>query len=77
MDINQQKEQFSNIYLRAVTTVAGYSLYKPFVDDDSVDWGVAAKGGTGPIRAPRLELQLKSTKNSGLEPPPSRGTFIN
>lgn len=61
MEINQQKEQFSNIYLQAVTTVAGYSLYKPFVDDDSVDWGVAAKGATGPIRAPRLELQLKST----------------
>ena len=61
MDINQQKEQFSNIYLQAVTTVGGYSVYKPFLDDDSVDWGVAAKGGTGPIRAPRLELQLKST----------------
>ncbi len=61
MDINQQKEQFSNIYLQAVTTVAGYSLYKPSVDDDSVDWGIAAKGGTGPIRAPRLELQLKCT----------------
>ena len=61
MDINQQKEQFSNVYLQAVTTVAGYSVYKPSVDDDSVDWGVAAKGGTGPIRAPRLELQLKST----------------
>jgi hypothetical protein len=61
VDINQQKEQFSNVYLQAVTTVAGYSVYKPSVDDDSVDWGVAAKGGTGPIRAPRLELQLKST----------------
>ena len=61
MDINQQKEQFSNIYLQAVTTVAGYSLYKPFVDDDSVHRGVAAKGGTGPIRAPRWELHLKST----------------
>jgi Domain of unknown function (DUF4365) len=61
VDINQQKEQFSNIYLQAVTTVAGYSVYKPFVDDDSIDWGVAAKGATGPIRAPRLELQLKST----------------
>ncbi len=44
MDINQQKEQFSNTYLQAVTTVAGYSLYKPSVDDDSIDWG-AAKGG--------------------------------
>ena len=63
MDINQQKEQFSNVYLQAVTTVAGYSVYKPSVDDDSVDWGVAAKGGTGPIRAPRLELQLKSTSS--------------
>ena len=61
MHINQQKEQFSNVYLQAVTTVAGYSVYKPSVDDDSVDWGVAAKGATGPIRAPRLELQLKST----------------
>lgn len=63
MDINQQKEQFSNVYLQAVTTVAGYSVYKPSVDDDSVDWGVAAKGATGPIRAPRLELQLKSTSS--------------
>ncbi|MCC3499232.1 MAG: DUF4365 domain-containing protein [Microcoleus sp. PH2017_15_JOR_U_A] len=61
MDINQQKEQFSNTYLQAIASVAGYSLYKPFVDDDSVDWGIAAKGGTGSIRAPRLELQLKST----------------
>ncbi|MCW6052639.1 DUF4365 domain-containing protein [Lyngbya sp. CCAP 1446/10] len=61
MDISQQKEQFSNTYLQAIATVAGYSIYKPSVDDDSVDWGIAAKGGTGRIRAPRLELQLKST----------------
>ncbi|MEG4279483.1 DUF4365 domain-containing protein [Microcoleus sp. MON1_C1] len=60
--MKKKKEQFSNIYLQAVTTVAGYSLYTPSVDDDSVDWGVAAKGGgIGPISAPRLELQLKST----------------
>lgn len=49
MDINQQKEQFSNAYLQAVASVAGYSLYKPNVDDDSVDWGIAASGGTGRI----------------------------
>ena len=61
MDINQQKEQFSNVYLQAVTTVVGYSVYKPSVDDDSVDWGVTAKSGTGAIRAPHLELQLKCT----------------
>ncbi|MGB7444182.1 MAG: DUF4365 domain-containing protein [Coleofasciculaceae cyanobacterium] len=67
MDISQQKEQFSNTYLQAITTVAGYSLYKPSVDDDSVDWGIAAKGIMGRIRAPRLELQLKSTARELLE----------
>jgi len=55
------------LYLQAVTTVAGYTLYKPFVDDDSVDWGVAAKGGTGSIRAPRLELQLKCTSRRDIQ----------
>ncbi|MBD2184115.1 DUF4365 domain-containing protein [Planktothrix sp. FACHB-1355] len=67
MDINQQKEQFSNAYLQAVASVAGYSLYKPAVDDDSVDWGIAARGGTGRIRSPRLELQLKSTSRDVLD----------
>jgi len=67
VDISQQKEQFSNVYLQAVTTVAGYSLYRPSVDDDSVDWGIAAKGVMGRIRAPRLELQLKSTSRDLLD----------
>ncbi len=67
MDISQQKEQFSNSYLQAVTIVAGYSLYKPFVDDESVDWGIAASGGTGRIRSPRLELQLKCTSRELLD----------
>ncbi len=67
MDISQQKEQFSNTYLQAITTVAGYSLYKPSVDDDSVDWGIAARGIMGRIRAPRLELQLKSTSRELLD----------
>jgi hypothetical protein len=67
MDINQQKEKFSDAYLQAVASVAGYSLYKPNVDDDSVDWGIAASGKTGRIRAPRLELQLKCTSTDILE----------
>lgn len=67
VDINQQKEQFSNTYLQAITSVAGYSLYKPFVDNDSVDWGIAAKGGEGIVQAPRLELQLKSTSRDVLD----------
>jgi Domain of unknown function (DUF4365) len=67
VDINQQKEQFSNAYLQAITSVAGYSLYKPAVDDDSIDWGIAATGIMGRIRAPRLELQLKSTSRDVID----------
>ena len=67
VDINQQKEQFSNAYLQAITTVAGYCLYKPAVDDDSVDWGIATTGVIGRIRAPRLELQLKSTSRDVID----------
>jgi hypothetical protein len=36
MDINQQKEQFSITYVRAIAAVAGYSLYRPEIDNDSV-----------------------------------------
>jgi hypothetical protein len=61
MDPNQQKEQFSNAYLRAVAAVAGYNVYRPEVDDDSIDWGIAARGGGGTVRSPKVELQLKCT----------------
>jgi hypothetical protein len=61
MDISQQKEQFSITYIRAVTSVAGYSLYRPEVDDDSIDLGIVARGGVGTVSSPRLELQLKCT----------------
>lgn len=67
MDINLQKEQFSNAYIQAVASVAGYSLYKPNVDDDSVDWGIAASGRIGIISSPRLELQLKCTSREILD----------
>jgi hypothetical protein len=61
MDLNQQKEQFSNAYLRAVVATAGFGIYRPDPDEDSVDWGVAARGGKGTVRSPRVELQLKCT----------------
>jgi hypothetical protein len=44
-----------------VATVAGYATYKPDVDDDSVDLGIAARGRIGQMFSPRLELQLKCT----------------
>lgn len=62
MEINQRKEQFTVAYIHAIASVAGYTIYKPDVDDDSVDVGIAASRGTGSkIHAPRLELQLKCT----------------
>jgi hypothetical protein len=59
MDPNQQKEQFSVAYLRAVVAAAGYVCYKPEVDDDSVDWGIAAGRTAETPKRPRVELQLK------------------
>ena len=59
MDLNAQKEQFNRAYVQAVAAVAGYAWYVPSVDDDSVDFGIAEKGGRGTVRSPRLEFQLK------------------
>ncbi|MBE9258927.1 MULTISPECIES: DUF4365 domain-containing protein [Dolichospermum] len=60
MHITQCQEQFGNAYIRVITAVSGYSIYKPEVDDDSIDLGIAAKGGMGTFRSPRLEIQLKA-----------------
>lgn len=59
MDIAQRKEQFSGAYLRVVATVAGYTLAKPEVDDDSIDWIIAARGSANLPKRPRVEVQLK------------------
>ena len=67
MDENQQKEQFSNAYIRAIAATAGYSVYKPEVDDDSVDWGVTARGGNGTYKSPKVEMQLKCTSKDILK----------
>ena len=67
MDVAQMKEQFSNAYVRAVAAAAGYTCYKPEVDSDSVDWGIAAAGGGGTRRSPRLELQLKCTSREVMD----------
>lgn len=61
MEPNQQKEQFSIAYVRAVASVAGFSVTEKEVDDDSIDLIIASRGKKGSIRSPRLELQLKCT----------------
>jgi hypothetical protein len=63
VDSNRQKEQFSDAFIRAVAAAAGYAVSKPSVDDDSIDWQIAATGGQGTTRSPRLELQLKCRTN--------------
>ena len=61
MYLAQRKEQFSHAYVRAVASVAGYATYKPDVDGDSVDLGIADRGLIGQMFLPRLEFQLKCT----------------
>ena len=66
MDLSSQKEKFSEAYVLAVAATAGYGTYKPSPDDDSVDFGIAARtssqaNGVVTMRSPRLELQLKCT----------------
>lgn len=71
MNPDQQKEQFSHAYVKAVASVAGFAWYKPSVDDESVDLGLSQKGGAGTIRSPRLEMQLKCAARET----PSEATF--
>jgi hypothetical protein len=57
MDLNARKEQFSNAFLFAVAAVAGCSVAKPSVDNDSIDWTISNRLP----RRPKLDVQLKCT----------------
>ncbi len=59
--MSAKKEQFSTASIKAISSVARYTLYRPEVDDDSVDYQIAASGGRDTYRRPRIEVQLKST----------------
>jgi len=61
MDLGQRKEQFSHAYVRAVASVAGFSVAIPEVDDDSVDLILSGRSASGISCRPRIELQLKCT----------------
>lgn len=66
MELNEQKEQFSRAYVRAVAAAAGVNLYELDVDDQSVDLGFAIRQKDGFRHSPRLEAQLKSTSQPKL-----------
>ena len=61
MDINQRKEQFSNAFVQAVASVAGFALSKPNVDEDSIDWTISARSSQQTPKRPKLDVQLKCT----------------
>lgn len=64
MDLNAHKEQFSIAYLRAIAAVAGFSVARPSVDDDSIDLTLSARSQDGYLRAPKLDVQLKCTEKT-------------
>jgi hypothetical protein len=61
MTENDQKEEISRAYVKAVAATAGFSVYQPSIDDDSIDMGISSGGSAGMERRPRVELQLKCT----------------
>jgi hypothetical protein len=62
LELNDQKELFSDAFIHAVSARAGCALSKPSIDRTSVDWMVHAVTG----RYPQLNIQLKCT--SKIEP---------
>lgn len=65
MNLNEQKQQFSFAYVRAVASVAGYSVSRPDVDDDSVDLTIGQRGGGGTVRSPKIDVQVKCLATAG------------
>src|SRR5438046_533103 len=61
MTSEQQMEQFSLAYVRAVAAAAGVNVSRPEVDDDSVDIMFSVKSVVGRPQPPLLEVQVKCT----------------
>ena len=66
MTFNEQKEQFSYAYVRAVAAVARVAVTKPEIDDDSVDLMLKLKSLGGPVRSPQIDAQVKCTGNANV-----------
>lgn len=80
MDLSQQKQQFSIAYVHALATACALKASFCMVDDESVDITLGKAGGSGTVRSPRLDIQLKCTERSllrknGLHFPLKRKNF--
>ena len=67
MTINDQKQQFSFAYARAVAAVARVAVDQPSLDDDSVDLSFRQRGGGGIMRSPQLDAQVKCTEVANIQ----------
>jgi Domain of unknown function (DUF4365) len=68
MTIDEQKQQFSFAYIRAVAAAACIVVTQPSVDDDSVDLIFHQKGTGTVFRSPILEAQVKCTEAAAIQP---------
>jgi hypothetical protein len=68
MDRNAQKEQFSYAYVRAVATVAGYSVEEKSrpMDNAGIDLTIEAPGEIGEILSPKCDVQVKCTSGQSV-----------
>lgn len=68
MDRNTQKEEFSYAYIRAVASVAGYSVdQKPRpMDNAGVDVTVTVPGEIGTALSPKFDAQVKCTSSEDI-----------
>ncbi len=68
MTLDDQKEQFSFAYVRAVAAVTQIAVSEPAVDDDSIDLIFQQRGGGGIVRSPRVEAQVKCSEAATVHP---------
>jgi Domain of unknown function (DUF4365) len=67
MELNQQKELFSQAYVRAVGAVAGFSVDRLELDFNSIDLQITAGSGEESVSFPELKLQLKCTSRDVID----------
>lgn len=63
MQSSNRKEQFSRAWLAAIAATAGVASAIPCPDEDSIDVTLSLRGGSGAIRSPKLDVQLKGTEH--------------
>lgn len=63
MTDEQQKEQFSIAYVRAVAAAARINIYRLEVDEYSIDIGFNVRSVAGQAQSPKLDAQLKCVTN--------------